>query len=180
MVFLRPITVAALVATLTSATPALDSHKSPRCSADTYNVPCLCPNGTTFRNLTTFGVIGAPAIEVQQIIDNCMDNIQEFFVLYIRTLHLTRLFSFQLFLAGRTRTIQDNREPRHSRCYSHLQLHNGEQLLLFYRDCKVLFSSWLCECSLATAHGARNLSRWLFRVRVWAKQWVANNAILID
>lgn len=33
--------------------------------------PCKCPPGTTFKNLTTYGVIGAPARDVQDIMGSC-------------------------------------------------------------------------------------------------------------
>ncbi len=33
--------------------------------------PCKCPQGTTFKNLTSFGIIGAPALQVQNIMDHC-------------------------------------------------------------------------------------------------------------
>lgn len=36
--------------------------------------PCKCPHGTTFKNLTSSGVIGAPAFEVQNIMDYCISS----------------------------------------------------------------------------------------------------------
>ncbi|GES61360.1 hypothetical protein ATEIFO6365_0011001900 [Aspergillus terreus] len=35
--------------------------------------PCKCPPGTTFKNLTTYGVIGAPARDVQDIMGSFFD-----------------------------------------------------------------------------------------------------------
>ncbi|CAJ2505234.1 Uu.00g126280.m01.CDS01 [Anthostomella pinea] len=48
-----------------------DRTKLPACSAK--YCPCLCPTGSTFKNLTSFGVIGAPALEVQQIMGKFLD-----------------------------------------------------------------------------------------------------------
>jgi hypothetical protein len=33
--------------------------------------PCKCPPGTTFKNLTSYGIIGAPARDVQDIMGSC-------------------------------------------------------------------------------------------------------------
>ncbi|KAL4996286.1 hypothetical protein BDV10DRAFT_187233 [Aspergillus recurvatus] len=40
-------------------------HGLPLCN-EMYR-PCRCPHGTTFKNLTTFGIVGAPAIDVQGV-----------------------------------------------------------------------------------------------------------------
>lgn len=45
------------------------AQQLPPCNAD-YR-PCRCPSGTTFKNLTSYGVIGAPAAEVQNIMGKC-------------------------------------------------------------------------------------------------------------
>ncbi|KAL4771703.1 hypothetical protein BDW60DRAFT_57225 [Aspergillus nidulans var. acristatus] len=42
------------------------NHGLPPCN-EVYR-PCRCPPGTTFKNLTTFGIIGAPAIDVQRVL----------------------------------------------------------------------------------------------------------------
>jgi hypothetical protein len=62
-----------IIVAVVAAVPTTDQvqTRQPKCSTDTYNVPCLCPKGTTFRNLTTFGIIGAPATEVQRVMGNC-------------------------------------------------------------------------------------------------------------
>jgi hypothetical protein len=49
-----------------------DPNGLPPC--DTEYRPCRCPAGATFKNLTSFGVIGAPAIEVRNIMGKCKYN----------------------------------------------------------------------------------------------------------
>ena len=41
----------------------------PKCSATSG--PCKCPHGVTFKNLTSYSIIGASAIDIQKIMDNC-------------------------------------------------------------------------------------------------------------
>ncbi|KAK3369732.1 hypothetical protein B0T24DRAFT_722554 [Lasiosphaeria ovina] len=50
---------------------AADKKKLPPCDAQ-YRA-CRCPAGSTFKNLTSFGIIGAPAIEVQNIMGKFLD-----------------------------------------------------------------------------------------------------------
>jgi len=67
---------AILVAFFTAAfaVPSEDHSNLPKCSAATYNIPCVCPHETTFRNLTTFAVIGAPAIQLQGVMDDFFES----------------------------------------------------------------------------------------------------------
>ncbi|KAL4866179.1 hypothetical protein BDV12DRAFT_173231 [Aspergillus spectabilis] len=50
---------------------AVANPRLPRCSK-AYR-PCRCPSGTTFKNFTSFAVIGAPAVEVQNIMGDFLN-----------------------------------------------------------------------------------------------------------
>ncbi|MCJ1441574.1 MAG: hypothetical protein MMC23_002063 [Stictis urceolatum] len=50
---------------------APSKSKLPACD-DNYR-PCKCPSGTTFKNLTSFGIIGAPAKDVRDVMANFFD-----------------------------------------------------------------------------------------------------------
>jgi hypothetical protein len=66
--------LACLAPALALSTPAAtDRKRLPPC--DVKYRPCRCPAGATFKNLTSYGVIGAPAIEVQNIMGKCKYNI---------------------------------------------------------------------------------------------------------
>lgn len=49
---------------------AESSKKLPPCTIEDRR--CRCPPGSTFKNFTSFGIVGAPAIEVQKIMGPCM------------------------------------------------------------------------------------------------------------
>jgi hypothetical protein len=48
---------------------AESSKKLPPCTIEDRR--CKCPPGSTFKNFTSFGIVGAPAIEVQKIMGPC-------------------------------------------------------------------------------------------------------------
>ena len=55
---------------LALGSPASDYGSSlPPCS--NVNRPCSCPAGTTFKNITSYGVIGAPAADVAAVMNHC-------------------------------------------------------------------------------------------------------------
>ncbi|KAL9118461.1 MAG: hypothetical protein Q9187_004992 [Circinaria calcarea] len=56
---------------LTLGTP-LSHRKLPPCSATSG--PCKCPPGVTFKNLTSYSVIGAPAAEVEKIMNHYFES----------------------------------------------------------------------------------------------------------
>ncbi|GAB1316609.1 hypothetical protein MFIFM68171_06819 [Madurella fahalii] len=70
---LSSILFACLAPALALCTPSgeVDRRRLPPCGVE--NRPCRCPRGATFKNLTTFGVIGAPAVEVRNIMGKFFD-----------------------------------------------------------------------------------------------------------
>lgn len=93
------------------AVPTTDQsqNRQPKCSTDTYNLPCVCPKGTTFRNLTTFGVIGAPALEVQGVMANCKYPSFLCNCKFTWKREANSKYSFRLRLARSSSSNQDNR-----------------------------------------------------------------------
>ena len=59
------------IAGATTAAPyePKSSKKLPPCTIEDRR--CRCPPGSTFKNFTSFGIIGTPAIEVQKIMGPC-------------------------------------------------------------------------------------------------------------
>ena len=55
---------------LALASPAPSSGSTlPPCS--NVNRPCSCPAGTQFKNVTSYGIIGAPASDVAAVMNHC-------------------------------------------------------------------------------------------------------------
>ena len=53
----------------TPATNYGNNPRLPRCSP--RDVPCSCPRGTTFKNITTYAVLGAPATDLRAVMFDC-------------------------------------------------------------------------------------------------------------
>lgn len=66
MLFTTPLLFASLLSPLASALPQ-DAAKSRLPPCGPIERPCRCPSGTTFKNFTSFGIIGAAAKDVQSI-----------------------------------------------------------------------------------------------------------------
>lgn len=62
--------VPTLLSSLVASVPG-NHHKLPLCGP--IERPCRCPSGTTFKNLTTFGIIGAPAVHIEKIMGSFFD-----------------------------------------------------------------------------------------------------------
>ncbi|KAL8768138.1 MAG: hypothetical protein Q9209_005529 [Squamulea sp. 1 TL-2023] len=73
MKFFTPLATLALLASpaLTAASPnPLSNRKDPKKCSATSLLPCVCPNGTTYRESVTFSVIGAAAKDVKDVISS--------------------------------------------------------------------------------------------------------------
>ncbi|KAF2004771.1 hypothetical protein P154DRAFT_37434 [Amniculicola lignicola CBS 123094] len=72
MHFTAPIiAIAVLFAPLLPAAAAGPPKRLPPCGPTER--PCRCPQGTTFKNFTTFGIVGAPAKDIQSIMGPFFD-----------------------------------------------------------------------------------------------------------
>lgn len=64
---------------LALASPAPTSGSTlPPCS--NVNRPCSCPAGTQFKNVTSYGIIGAPASDVAAVMNHCKVSFPYIFV----------------------------------------------------------------------------------------------------